>query len=97
MQYLDDGTHFYSNMQIQFNSKIDMNKLNTISLRAYIDSSTLSGSQTNQLALKLQDSSENEPWTNQNVVVQEISATDQWVDLVFTFNDTASMSRDDVD
>ena len=97
MQYLDDGTYNYSNMQIQFNSKIDMNKLNTISLRAYIDSSTLSGSQTNQLALKLQDSSENEPWTNQNTVVQEISATDQWVDLVFTFNDTASMSRDDVD
>ena len=30
-------------------------------------------------------------------MVQDITVTDQWVDLEFTFNDTASMARTDVD
>jgi hypothetical protein len=71
--------------------------LNTFTLKAYIKSDSLTGSQTNKLALKLQDATENEPWNNQNVVEQVITTLDQWVDLTFTFNDTASMSRTDVD
>ncbi|MEC7286142.1 MAG: T9SS type A sorting domain-containing protein, partial [Bacteroidota bacterium] len=64
---------------------------------AYIVADSLTGSQDNKLALKLQDSSENEPWNNQNVKEQSIDATNTWQELTFTFNDAASMARDDVD
>ena len=97
MQYVDDGTFQYSNMQIRFKSKVDLTQMNTITLKAYIHGDSLSGTQTNQLALKLQDLSESQPWNNQNVVTQEIDSVDVWKELTFTFNDSASMARDDVD
>jgi hypothetical protein len=83
---------------MRFCSKLDLNSVNTVSLRAMIISGeTLTGTQNNQLALKLQDATDDQPWANQNTVVQDITVTDQWVDLEFTFNDTASMARTDVD
>ena len=97
MQYVDDGTYQYSNMHIQFKSKVDLTQMNTITLEVYIHGDSLSGTQTNQLALKLQDSSEGQPWNNQNVVTKEIDSVDVWKELTFTFDDTASMARDDVD
>jgi hypothetical protein len=98
MEYTDDGSEAYSNLQMRFCSKLDLNSVNTVSLRAMIISGeTLTGTQNNQLALKLQDATDDQPWANQNTVVQDITVTDQWVDLEFTFNDTASMARTDVD
>ena len=98
MEYTDDGSEAYSNLQMRFCSKLDLNSVNTVSLRAMIISGeTLTGTQNNQLALKLQDATDNEPWNNQNTVEQDITVTDEWVDLVFTFNDAASMARTDVD
>ena len=96
LEYHDDGTFEYSNLQIRFNSKIDMNSLNTFTMDVYIDAASLTGSSPNQLALKLQDATENEPWTNQNVITQDITP-DQWQTVTFTFNGDAAMSRDDVD
>ena len=97
MQYVDDGTFQYSNMQIRFKSKVDLTQMNTLTLKAYIHGDSLTGTQTNQLALKLQDATESQPWNNQNVVTQEIDSVDVWKELTFTFNDSASMARDDVD
>jgi len=98
MEYTDDGSEAYSNLQMRFCSKLDLNSVNTVSLRAMIISGeTLTGTQNNQLALKLQDATDDQPWANQNTVVQDITVTDQWVDLEFTFNDAASMARTDVD
>ena len=96
MQYVDTGEFPYSNMQIQFTSKVDMNSMNTYTVDVYVDGTTTTGSAPVNLALKLQDSSEGEPWNNQNVVVQDI-ALDTWTTLTFEFNDAASMARDDVD
>ena len=96
MQYTDDLSS-YSNLQMRFCSKLDLASVNTVSLRAMIDGASLTGSQPNQLALKLQDATEAQPWANQNVVTQAISVTDQWVNLTFEFNDDASMVRDDID
>ncbi|MFL2623706.1 MAG: T9SS type A sorting domain-containing protein [Flavobacteriaceae bacterium] len=96
MQYTDDLSS-YSNLQMRFCSKLDLNSVNTVSLRAMIDGTSLTGAQPNQLTLKLQDATEAQPWTNQNPVTQAISVTDQWVNLTFEFNDDASMARVDVD
>jgi hypothetical protein len=96
LEYLDDGTGQYANMQIQFNGKIDMSAMNTYTMDVYIDAASLTGSQTNQLELKLQDATEATPWTNQNVVTQAITP-DVWQTVTFTFNGDAAMSRDDVD
>jgi len=86
----------YSNMQIQFTSKVDMSSMNTFTVDVYVDGTTTTGTAPVNLALKLQDSSEGTPWTNQNVIIQDITA-DTWTTLTFAFNDDASMSRDDVD
>ena len=96
MMYTDDGTFAYSNMQIQFTSKVDMSSMNTFTVDVYVDGTTTTGTAPVNLALKLQDSSEGSPWENQNVVIQDITA-DTWTTLTFAFNDDASMSRDDVD
>ena len=96
LEYLDDGTGQYANMQIRFNGKIDMTAINTYTMDVYIDAASLTGSQTNQLELKLQDATEATPWTNQNVVTQAITP-DVWQTVTFTFNGDAAMSRDDVD
>ena len=96
MMYTDDGSQAYSNMQIQFTSKVDMSSMNTFTVDVYVDGTTTTGTAPVNLALKLQDSSEGTPWTNQNVVIQDITA-DTWTTLTFAFNDDASMSRDDVD
>ena len=96
MKYTDDGTFAYSNMQIQFTSKVDMSSMNTFTVDVYVDGTTTTGTAPVNLALKLQDSSEGTPWTNQNVIIQDITA-DTWTTLTFAFNDDASMSRDDVD
>ena len=96
MMYTDDGTFAYSNMQIQFTSKVDMSSMNTFTVDVYVDGTTTTGTAPVNLALKLQDSSEGTPWTNQNVIIQDITA-DTWTTLTFAFNDDASMSRDDVD
>ena len=96
MKYTDDGSQPYSNMQIQFTSKVDMSSMNTFTVDVYVDGTTMTGTAPANLALKLQDSSEGTPWTNQNVIIQDITA-DTWTTLTFAFNDDASMSRDDVD
>ena len=96
MKYTDDGSQAYSNMQIQFTSKVDMSSMNTFTVDVYVDGTTTTGTAPVNLALKLQDSSEGTPWTNQNVIIQDITA-DTWTTLTFAFNDDASMSRDDVD
>jgi len=96
MKYTDDGSQAYSNMQIQFTSKVDMSSMNTFTVDVYVDGTTMTGTAPANLALKLQDSSEGTPWTNQNVIIQDITA-DTWTTLTFAFNDDASMSRDDVD
>jgi len=96
MMYTDDGSQAYSNMQIQFTSKVDMSSMNTFTVDVYVDGTTMTGTAPANLALKLQDSSEGTPWTNQNVIIQDITA-DTWTTLTFAFNDDASMSRDDVD
>ena len=96
MMYTDDGSQAYSNMQIQFTSKVDMSSMNTFTVDVYVDGTTTTGTAPVNLALKLQDSSEGTPWTNQNVIIQDITA-DTWTTLTFAFNDDASMSRDDVD
>jgi hypothetical protein len=96
LRYIDDGSQFYSNLQIQFNSKIDMTAMNTYTMDVYIDGASLTGTQNNQLALKLQDASEAQPWTNQNTVTVDITP-DVWQTVTFEFNDDLSMARDDVD
>ena len=83
-------------MQIRFKNKIDMTAMNTYTMDVLIDGASLTGGQTNQLALKLQDATEAEPWTNQNVVTQAITP-DVWTTVSFAFNDDASMARTDVD
>ena len=95
MRYIDDGTNPNSNMQIRFKSKIDITAMNTYTMDVLIDSAS-TGSQTNQLTLKLQNATEDAPWMNQNVVTQAITP-DVWNTLSFVFNDDASMARRDVD
>ncbi len=96
LEYFDDGTGQYANMQIRFNGKIDMTVMNTYTMDVYIDAASLTGSQANQLELKLQDATEAQPWLDQQTVIQEITP-DVWQTVTFAFNGDDAMSRDDVD
>ena len=96
LQYIDNGGS-YANVQISTCNKFDMALTNTFTMDVYIDGASLSGSQTNQVAFKLQDGTQGSPWESQEVSVVTIDAVDTWQTVVFDFTGTAAMDRTDFD
>ena len=96
LQYIDNGGT-YANVQISTCNKFDMALTNTFTMDVYIDGASLSGSQTNQVAFKLQDGTQGAPWESQEVSVVTIDAVDTWQTVVFDFTGTAAMDRTDFD
>ena len=56
----------------------------TFSLKIYVPSNKLIGNQTNQISLKLQNSSISEPWSTQCEIIKPI-VLDRWQTITFNF------------
>ena len=82
MKYVDTGGQ-YANVQMVTCTKFDLeNSHSKFTLKAYIDSGSLTGGSPNQLELKLQDSElGGDAWTTQVGIIQPITQTDTWVEL----------------
>lgn len=83
LEYKDKGGT-YANVRFQHNKKFDLTKNSIYSLKVYVPSSGLTGSQTNQVSLKLQDGSLGEPWTTQTEIIKPI-LLNQWQIVTFDF------------
>jgi len=84
LKYDDDGIKDYAN--IRFNTPVNFDLLanNTFSLKIYIPSSGITGGQTNQISLKLQDGHLGEPWHTQSEIIKSV-VIDQWQEITFDF------------
>ncbi|WP_225035755.1 family 16 glycosylhydrolase [Winogradskyella sp. SM1960] len=83
LEYNDEGGS-YGNVRFDVSSNFDLTINNSFSLKIYVPSSGITGNQTNQVSLKLQDGTLNEPWTTQSEIIKPI-LLDQWQELVFNF------------
>ncbi len=83
LRYHDTGGQ-YANIRFQKNGKFDLTYSSEFRLKIYVPSNGLTGNQSNQVSMKLQNGSLAEPWTTQSEIVKSI-ILDQWQLLIFDF------------
>jgi len=83
LEYADVGGQ-YANVGFNVEDNFDLSSNYIFTLKIYVPSNGLTGNQTNQISLKLQDGKLNEPWTTQSEIIKSISL-DQWQTVTFNF------------
>lgn len=88
LKYEDDGSAPYANIRFNTPSNFDLSTYNTFTLKIYIPSSGITGGQTNQISLKLQDDTLGEPWVTQTEIIKPV-VLNQWQEITFNFGSDA--------
>ncbi|MFM9943786.1 MAG: family 16 glycosylhydrolase [Bacteroidia bacterium] len=83
LEYNDIGG-LYANVRFDLTKNLDLSEESKFTLKIYIPSNTISGSQTNQVSLKLQDGKILEPWSTQSEIIKTL-ILDQWQTITFDF------------
>lgn len=83
LRYEDTGGTF-ANVRFDVNGKLDLSTKQVFSLQIYLPSDGLSGNQSNQVSLKLQDGSLPNPWSTQSEIIKPV-VLDEWQTLTFDF------------
>lgn len=97
LEYNDDGgTYANVRFDLPAGEAFDLKAKSSFSLKIYVASSDVAGSQPNQISLKLQDGTAGEPWTSQKEIIKTI-ILDTWQEITFDFaNDKPeALSRTD--
>lgn len=84
LQYHDTGGQ-YANVRFDISPNLDFSTKNTFALKLFVPSGGLTGSQTNQVSLKLQDGNLTEPWSTQSEIIKPI-VLDEWQEVTFNFD-----------
>ncbi|WGD34766.1 family 16 glycosylhydrolase [Olleya sp. YS] len=92
LEYSDVGGQ-YANVQFDVNTNFDLTVKNSFSLKIYVPSSGLTGNQTNQISLKLQDKNLAQPWTTQSEIIKPI-ALNAWQEVTFDFENDNYINLD---
>lgn len=92
LEYHDTGGQ-YANVQFDINSNYDLSTKNSFSLKVYVPSTGLTGTQTNQISLKLQDNTIGAPWMTQSEIIKPI-LLDQWQEVTFNFENDSYINLD---
>ncbi|MDY0779517.1 hypothetical protein [Tenacibaculum sp. IB213877] len=92
LEYNDTGGQ-YANIRFDNATNFDLSGGNSIfKLKIYVPSSSISGSQPNQISLKLQDGTAAEPWVLQTEIIKPI-ALDTWQEVTFDFANDVSVGQ----
>lgn len=83
LKYDDTGGQ-YANVRFQTSENFDLSSNSSFSLKIYVPSNSITGAQTNQISLKLQDGTIELPWTTQSEIIKPI-VLDQWQEVSFDF------------
>ena len=92
LEYHDTGGQ-YANVRFDSGSNFNLTTKNSFSLKIYVPSSALTGSQVNQISLKLQDGTLSQPWTTQSEIIKSL-VLDQWQEIVFNFETDTYINLD---
>ncbi|MFK7756854.1 MAG: family 16 glycosylhydrolase [Flavobacteriales bacterium] len=85
LRYHDTGGQ-YANVRFQSSVNFDLTLKNTFSLRIYVPSAGITGNAPQQISLKLQDGTLNQPWVTQSEIIKPI-LLNQWQELTFNFDE----------
>jgi beta-glucanase (GH16 family) len=83
LQYADYGG-LYGNLRFDTDIPFDLVNSHTFTFKIFVASSSITGSESNQVALKLQNKLKQQPWTTQTEIIKTI-VLDQWQELSFNF------------
>lgn len=87
LKYEDKGGQF-ANVNFDVPKKFDLSVKYTFSLKIYVPSNSITGNQTNQISLKLQNNNLSAAWSTQTEIIKPITI-DTWQTVTFDFkNDT---------
>ena len=85
LKYEDVGGQ-YANIRFQLDEKFDLSEDYTFTFKIYVPLIGITGSQNNQVSLKLQNGNLNEPWSTQTEIIKPITLN-QWQTVTFNFKD----------
>ena len=88
LKYSDTGGQ-YANVRFDTSQNFDFSTKNTFSLKIYVAANDVQGNQNNQISLKLQNGTDNEPWVTQTEVIKPITL-DVWQVVTFDFLNDAT-------
>lgn len=83
LKYSDIGGQ-YANVRFDAGFNFNLNTSSVFTLKIYVPSSGITGTQTNQISLKLQNGSAASPWATQCEIIKPI-VLNQWQSITFNF------------
>ena len=83
LKYNDVGG-LYANVRINAGFSFDLQSCSVFSVKIYVPSNGMAGTQTNQIALKLQNGDLATPWSTQSEIIKPL-VLDQWQTIQFNF------------
>lgn len=92
MEYRDNGGQ-YANVRFDVENTFDLSENYTFTLKIYVPSWGITGSQPNQVSLKLQNSNLPEPWSTQTEIIKPITL-DEWQTVTFDFANDGYINLD---
>ena len=92
LQYNDIGGQ-YANVRFDVSNNFNLATHHTFTLKIYVPSSGITGSQTNQISLKLQDGTLGAPWSTQSEIIKPI-VLNQWQEVSFDFENDSYINLD---
>jgi hypothetical protein len=92
LKYSDIGG-LYANVQFNAGFNFNLATSSVFTLKIYVPSSGITGNQTNQISLKLQNGSLGEPWLTQCEIIKPI-VLNQWQTITFNFANDAYINLD---
>lgn len=92
LKYNDTGG-VYANIGFNTIANFDLSSAATFSFKIYVSSSEITGNQTPQVSLKLQDGLLSEPWSTQSEVIKPI-VYNQWQEVTFNFTTDSYINLD---
>ena len=92
LKYSDVGG-LYANVQFNAGFNFNLATSSVFTLKIYVPSSGITGNQTNQISLKLQNGSLGEPWSTQCEIIKPI-VLNQWQTITFNFANDAYINLD---
>jgi beta-glucanase (GH16 family) len=92
LRYEDNGGQ-YANVRFDVPKNFDLSQKHTFTLKIYVPSNNITGNQTNQISLKLQNNKINAPWSTQSEVIKTISLN-TWQTVTFDFKNDPFVNLD---
>ncbi|MEQ6123009.1 family 16 glycosylhydrolase [Pseudotenacibaculum sp. MALMAid0570] len=92
LEYSDSGGQ-YANIRFDVSDNFNLSTNHTFSFKIYVSSSSLTGSQNNQVSLKLQDGTLAQPWSTQSEIIKTINLN-QWQTVTFDFENDSYVNLD---